>query len=953
MDKYLPTYYQQYIALSRYARWRDDLGRREYWPETVGRYFKHVADWHASKYEYNKRFFEYLSEAEESVLNLRGMPSMRAMMTAGPALERDHIAGYNCLSGSTKILTREHGLTDIGSLSGKTVSLLDANGEWVPSPVRSFGQSETVCTKWGFNRWHREVQCTMNHNWHLSDGRVVETRDLKDGDTVEMVSPKRSVDKDSIDYKLGVIHGIIYGDGVAVHKCRRSGGYHIRVCSDHAEFSEILAGYPCTFPPSMNGDPVYMFYDGFAKTHELKELPPKSESEDYIIGFVRGWMAADGHVSADGKPVLCCTQAGIDWLDSVASTVGYFHMKPQVLPDKTNYGLRNRDTFNVAFARQCMEEDDFLIERKRLRFKPLSVRFSYRGIKDGSKLIEEVFCPNVSTTHSFALEGGLLTGNCAFVAMDDVRAFDEIMYILMCGTGVGFSVESRYISKLPEVADSFFHTDTTVRVADSKTGWATSFREWICLLYAGKIPKHDVSKIRSKGARLKTFGGRASGPDPLIELFEFCVKVFKGAAGRRLTDIEVHDIVCKVAAIVVVGGVRRSALISISDLGSYAMRTAKSGEWWKFNDQRALANNSAIYYNKPEMGEFLEEWLSLFRSNSGERGIFNKHAINRLDNGRRNFSLVIGANPCLEILLRSMQFCNLTTMVIRSGDTREQIEKKVRVASFLGTVQSAWTDFRYIRKAWKHNCEEERLLGVSMTGIMDHEFLGRISSDERDQFLREMTAVSQAVNIEVAAILGIQPSTAITCIKPEGTVSALADASPGIHTRYFKFGIRRVRADAKDPLTHLMKDAGIPWEPDITKPDSVVVFSFPMKSPEGAKTRHDLTAIDQLKIWLAYKKNWAEHTVSITVYVRDHEWIEVADWVYKNFDDITGISFLPYSDFVYKQAPFEEVTEDEYNRLLAAMPASIDWSRLTEYEKFDTTTSSHEIACGGGQCEIK
>jgi len=543
--------------------------------------------------------------------------------------------------------------------------------------------------------------------------------------------------------------------------------------------------------------------------------------------------------------------------------------------------------------------------------------------------------------------------NCAFLAMDDIRAFDEAMYILLCGTGVGFSVESKYVSKLPEVADSFYATDTVISVGDSKIGWATSLRELLHLLYAGKVPKIDTSKVRPKGARLKTFGGRASGPEPLLDLFNFCIRTFKAAAGRKLKDIEVHDIVCKIAEIVVVGGVRRAALISISDLFSYDMRMAKSGEWWKFNGHRALANNSAIYYNKPEIGEFLDEWISLYRSNSGERGIFNKYAINKLNNGRRDFSLVVGANPCLEILLRIMQFCNLTTCVIRAGDSKNDIRRKVRVAAFLGTIQSAWTNFKYIRKAWKKNCDEERLLGVSMTGVEDHALMGAVDSKERDEFLRELAQISIDINAEVAAMIGINPSVAVTCIKPEGTVSALADASPGIHTRYFKYGIRTVRADAKDPLTQLMKDQGIPWEPDITKPDSVVVFSFPMKSPEGAKTRADLTAIDQLKIWLAYKKNWAEHTVSITVYVRDHEWIEVADWVYKNFDDITGISFLPYADFVYKQAPFQETTEEDYLSAIAKMPASVDWSKLTDYEKFDTTTSSQELACSSGQCEIK
>lgn len=953
MDNYLPTYYQQYIALSRYARWRDDLGRRENWKETVGRYFKYMADWHASKYAYNPEFFHYLNEAEDAVLNLRNMPSMRSLMTAGPALERCNVCAFNCLSGDTEVLTKELGITPISSLAGNSYSLLDANSQWVKSPVRSFGIQETFPVTWGYNRWTRTVKATMDHKWHLSDGRVVETKNLAAGDKVSMTLPERDIDDNSVDYKLGVIHGVIYGDGTATYKCNRTGGYHIRVCSDHEDFERILSQCPKTNPPSFNGDPVYMMYDGFAKTHSLKDLPDQSETDAYVVGFMRGWMAADGYVSTDGKAVLCLDEDGLKWLKSVASRVGYFFMTPQELPSETNLGKRNKKSFNVTFARQCMTPDDFLIKRKRDRFQPAKIQFSFRGTDINAGLMEEVFCPYVSTTNSFVLDGGLLTGNCAFLAIDDVKALDEAMYILLCGTGVGFSVENKYVSKLPEVADTFYETDTVIKVADSKIGWATAFRELLHLLYAGKIPKFDVSRVRPKGARLKTFGGRASGPEPLIDLFNFCIRVFQGAAGRRLKDIEVHDIVCKVAEIVVVGGVRRSALISISDLSSYDMRMAKSGKWWEFHGHRALANNSAIYYNKPEIGEFLEEWLSLFRSNSGERGIFNKYAIDKLDNGRRDFSLVVGANPCLEILLRNMEFCNLSTCVLRPDDTKDAIRSKVRVAAFLGTVQSAWTDFKYLRKAWKRNCDEERLLGVSMTGIQDNAFMRSIRSDERDAFLVELNLLVQEVNRNVAELLGIPPSAAGTCIKPEGTVSALVDAAPGIHSRYFKFGIRTVRADTKDPLTQLMKDQGIPWEPDVTKPDSVVVFSFPMKSPDGAVTRSELTVIDQLELWLTYKKHWAEHTVSVTIYVRDHEWIDAAAWVYKNFDHITGISFLPYSDFVYKQAPFQEITEEEYNQWVERMPKTVDWTKLTDYEKFDTTTSSQELACSSGACEIR
>lgn len=553
-----------------------------------------------------------------------------------------------------------------------------------------------------------------------------------------------------------------------------------------------------------------------------------------------------------------------------------------------------------------------------------------------------------------ALEKDAAAGyNCCYVNIDDVRAFDEILYCLTCGVGAGYSVENRYVSKLPDVADSFHPTDSSIVVPDSKIGWATSLRELISLLYAGKIPKIDYSRIRPKGARLKTFGGRASGYEPLKELFDYCTEVFKRAAGRKLKDIECHDIICKIAQVVVVGGVRRSALLSISDIDSEVMRHCKSGKWWEYDGQRALANNSAAYYNHPEVEEFLEELISIIRSKSGERGIFNLFAARAMDNGRRDHSLISGANPCLEILLRSMQFCNLTTCIIRPEDTIEDLHTKVKVAATLGTIQSAWTDFRYLRKAWKKNCEEERLLGVSMTGILGNHLLNKVEDSARDNLLMDLRDNAIEVNKSVAAVLGINTSTAITTVKPEGTVSQLALTSSGIHPWYSDYYIRTIRADTKDPLTQMMIAMGFPHEPDITKPESVTIFSFPMKAPEGAITRTQYGAIDQLKLWLAFKKHWAEHTVSITVYVKPEEWVEVGAFVYKHFKDITGISFLPHSDHVYKQAPYQEITESEYDTWLARMPKSVDWSRLSEFEVYDTTKATQELACAGGSCMLE
>jgi ribonucleoside-triphosphate reductase len=555
-----------------------------------------------------------------------------------------------------------------------------------------------------------------------------------------------------------------------------------------------------------------------------------------------------------------------------------------------------------------------------------------------------------------ALERDNMAGfNCSFVAVDNPRVFDEIMYILMCGTGVGFSVERESVNQLPIIAEEFHKTNTVINVSDSRVGWASSYRELISLLYSGRIPKWDTSKVREAGARLKTFGGRASGPAPLVDLFEFTIAKFRHAAGRRLTSIECHDIVCKIAEVVVVGGVRRSALISLSNLSDDRMRNAKNGQWWDTEGQRSLANNSAAYTEKPDMEIFLREWLSLIESKSGERGIFNRvGAIKKAkENGRRDYEgQKYGTNPCGEIILRSAGLCNLSEVIIREGDSLETLKGKVELATIIGTFQSTLTDFRYVRSIWRKNAEEERLLGVSMTGIMDHRVLsGREGSVLLVQWLKELKEHAVKVNKEWAEKLGINQSVAITTVKPSGTVSQLSDTASGIHSRYASYYIRTVRCDKKDPLSRLMVEAGVPVEDDVTKPDSVYVFSFPQKGPKGAVYRHDMTAIQQLEHYSAFQQYWCEHNPSITVYVKPDEWLEVGAWVHKNFDLIGGVSFLPYSDHVYRQAPYQEITEDEYNELCAKFP-HIDWSRLPEYEKEDSTESSHTLACSAGVCEL-
>ena len=553
--------------------------------------------------------------------------------------------------------------------------------------------------------------------------------------------------------------------------------------------------------------------------------------------------------------------------------------------------------------------------------------------------------------------------NCSYVAVDRVQAFDEILYVLMNGTGVGFSVERQHTAKLPSVGEEFHPTDTVIQVADSKLGWAKAFKELIGLLYIGQIPRWDLSKVRPAGAPLKTFGGRASGPEPLESLFNFSVTTFKNAAGRKLSSIECHDIVCKIAEIVVVGGVRRSALISLSNLSDDRMRHAKSGQWWNDNKQRALANNSACYTEKPDMGIFMDEWKALYDSKSGERGIFNRaSAIKQAQkNGRRETEgHDFGTNPCSEIILRDRGFCNLSEVVIRENDTEETLLEKVRLATILGTFQSTLTNFKYLSSAWKKNCEEERLLGVSLTGIMDCELTnGRTPYDEfstqdgkLEELLTKLRKEAIKTNKKYADILGIKQSAAITCVKPSGTVSQLVDAASGIHARHNPYYVRTVRGDKKDPLTKMMTDIGFPVEDDVMNPSHTAVFSFPMKVSDSSVFRTDMSATEQLELWLTYQKAWCEHKPSVTISVKESEWLEVGAWVYENFDFMSGVSFLPFSEHTYKQAPYQDCDEKEYEFLLKKMPKNVDWNKLSDYESIDMTTSSQELACVAGGCEI-
>ena len=583
---------------------------------------------------------------------------------------------------------------------------------------------------------------------------------------------------------------------------------------------------------------------------------------------------------------------------------------------------------------------------------------SGQEIYDAIHAMEVMPSMRCMTTAGEALKRDNVAGfNCSYLHIDHPRAFDELMYVLMCGTGVGFSVERNFITKLPEVAESFHETSSTIVVSDSKLGWASAFRELIAMLYAGKLPQWDMSRVRPAGARLKTFGGRASGPEPLEDLFRFCVNIFQKAAGRKLTSIECHDVCCKIADIVVVGGVRRSALISLSNLSDQRMSKAKSGQWWVDQGQRRLANNSVAYTEKPDFEAYLNEMKNLYESKAGERGLFSRVAAQKIAarNGRRDATHEFGTNPCSEIILRSNEFCNLSEVVVRSDDTLETLKEKVRKATIIGTLQSTLTDFRYLRVRWKRNTEEEALLGVSLTGIMDHDVLGgkngTAESPMLATWLEEMRDVSIKTNKEWAEKLGVNQSVAITCVKPSGTVSQLVDSASGIHPRFSKHYIRRVRSDKKDPLALYMEQAGFPVENDVMSPSSVV-FSFPVKAPESSTCVKEVGAMEQLALWKTYQNHWCEHKPSVTVYYTDSEYLQVAQWIWDNFDMCSGISLLPTSDHVYQQAPYEDISAEKYDELVAAMPQNVNWEELSQFEKEDNTTGSQELACVGGACEI-
>ena len=1271
--------FEEFIYIRTYSRWIDALKQRETWDQTVARYGDFMKDRVPGEYQSD------FDDAVKSILNQEIMPSMRSLWTAGKALERENICGYNCFNGNTKFLT-DDGVKILKDSVGK-VKVLNKNQKWVDGEVKNFGKQKTVDIKLGYNQINVIKNVTLDHDWHLLNGNIVKTKNLKHGDIIPFNKKERKQHYDSIDYKLGVLHGIIYGDGTAQWKKgrktagqlsysqKRVMGYTIRLCSDQNDLLPYFGDYEKSYPKTYGGDPVIYMYDSFAKTHNLKELPREDESEDYIVGFIRGWFAADGYVSKNSDIYLCMDDKNLKWSKSFLPKYGYYLQGIYQLDENTNLGKRNKNQYSVRIDRASFSKDDILIKRKQERFKLFNKNYTFRGIIDNTEKEQDVFCVVEPETHTFTLDGGVLTGNCSATMIDDPAVFSELLYILMCGAGTGFSVERQAINKMPNIPSSLEEVDDVILFADSKLGWAEGFAKYIRELYKGNIFQYDTSKIRTKGERLKTFGGRASGPEPLIDLLEFTKKIFINAKGRKLNSIECHDLACYIASVVVVGGVRRSATISLSNLSDNRMAHAKDGNFYATNPQRALANNSVAYTERPDCMSFLDEWIILARSQSGERGIFNregviKHLKKHVKRRNPNFDFI--TNPCVpyntliltdqgykkigdtvgkkiniwngkefsevepfytgnkelynvllsngvslkctcnhkwvlwegysrngkeyrketgdlivgeklskfnmpiiddgdtfdgdaysqgfytgdgtknntrsyiyepkyccesrligeikqdgdgtrkrhnwihgdmmdkeftpvngtkeyclnwfagyidadghtqkydnsyglqitsikkqqlldiqlmltrlgccakvnkcsdeqikqwsngneyitkdvyrlclnaqdlytlhsigmktnrvninvdkpqrdarrfvtiesikklnkmedvycfneplnhtgtfngvvtgqcgEIILRSQSFCNLSEVVIRADDNLESLLKKVENATILGCVQSTLTKFKFLRKQWTDNAEEERLLGVSLTGLRDHPILNHVHNTAKF-WLEEMKEQAIKTSKIWSHRLGINEPTAVTCVKPSGTVSLLNNTASGLHTRFSKYYIRRVRVSRTDPLCKMMMDQGFNWNPENGENINnyqTAVFEFPIKSPENAICNSNIDAIEMLEYWKMLKIHWCEHNPSCTIFVKDDEWVRVGNWIYDNWNKVGGLTFLPAENTSYQLAPYEEITSEQYDEMVANTP-KLDFSQLTKYELEDQTKGAQELACSGGACEL-
>ncbi len=943
-DAYFPTPLQKFQFFDKYSRFNYSLGRRETWLETVNRSVDFLYELAGSRLP-----AQTYERIRQGILNLQAMPSMRLLAMAGPAARRNNVTIYNCLSGDEKLLTRDRGVLALRDAVGPVV-VLNQEREWTEAEVRCFGTQETVEIELGRFKTRKRLRVTMNHNWVLADGTRVTTQELQPGDEIPYMLAPRTVDTDSIDYRLGLLHGIIYGDGAQIFTQERSQGYVIRLCGDSRELLPYFAGYNVSYPPTYAGDPVVYMFDAFAKTHALKELPAETETPDYLIGFIRGWFAADGYVSKIGQMFFATEEQGEAWLRRVAPMVGFDFGSNVMLPETTNCGVRQKKTRNLEICRQSVSADDLLLTKHLRNYRQAATdrNWKFLGIIAGTERTEDVYCATVPETHTFTLADGVLTGNCSYQPVESIDSFVEALIISMSGCGVGYSVEGKYVENFPRIKRQSGTMAATFVVPDSAEGWAEALRVGLQTWFEGGDIRFDLSQLRPAGAPLRIKGGRASGPEPLRRMLEFTRARVLARQGSFLRPLDAHDIMCAVGNAAVSGGVRRTAMISLFDYDDDEMRLSKNGDFERDNSQRWNANNSAVWEDDNlDQLEFMRRFLEMIESGRGEPGIFNRAAAQRMSPARRT-PAEFGTNPCGEIILRPWQFCNLTAAVARYEDTFETLRDKVEVATIIGTIQSLATHFPGLRPMWQANCEEERLLGVDITGQMDSPIAQDADVKAR---LREIVV---QVNRETAQQLGINQSAATTCVKPSGNSSQMLDCASGLHARWAPYYIRNVRVASTSPLFKVLRDAGVPMDPEngqTPEDANTWVIHFPVKSPDGAITRNDRSAVEQCEYWLQNKLHWTEHNPSVTITYRPHEMIDLMKWVWEHRDVIGGMAFLPAFDANYAQMPYMEITQEEYERLAAAFPP-IDFSKIYRYEDKDLTNAAQELACMSGICEI-
>lgn len=927
----------------KYARWIPERERRETWPEVVERvvtYLKSAAP------EGAKIPAPIWTNLQDAMLRKDVLPSMRVVQMAGPSLERCHVGSYNPVAADTKVLTEDRGYVPIKELENTKTNVLNKDGRWVPATFQSYGVQpvQRVVLRRHKGRTDYVVKATSNHRWVREDGTVVPTEALQAGDRIPSAYASKEI-QSAEEYVLGLRHGIVFGDGTAVYSYKRHSGYNIRLCGEKAQLLAHFGGYKVSYPPSFSGEPVVYMYDAWAKTHDLKTLPV-AESTSYVLGFVRGLQATDGFVTTASQVCLTLPTALVDAFGSMAARAGFSVASVRKLSERTNYGVRNIPLSTLSWDNASLEPADFILPTAWTSattpgYRVVAVEAPVESV--------EVLCAHVPDTNTFTLERGVVTGNCAFTVLEGPKDLAELLYILMQGTGVGYSVESVYVDKWPAVEATFMGHTNFYTVPDSTEGWADAFKYAIEQSLAGRRPKFDYSQIRPEGEWLHTKGGRASGPKPLEELLDKTWEIVSGRAGQRLRPLDVHRLATMCGSIVQVGGVRRAAELALFDADDLEMLQCKSGTFWETMPELAMANNSVVATG-PVSDSALLSWMAQLSSNgTGEPGVFRRDGPMP---ARRATGHAMGTNPCGEILLRPRQFCNLSVAVARPTDTAQTLEYKVNLATIFGTLQSCLTNFSYLGSEWKANCEEERLLGVDITGACDCPLL--TNPDTTPRLLAHLRDVAIEVNKGWALHLDIPQSAAVTCNKPSGNSAQFLDTSSGIHARYAPYYVRRLRIAASSPIGLHLKGLGLPIYPEVGQGSledaRIWVVELPVKAPDGALVRDQLTAVDQLSYWLMWKQHWTEHNPSMTCYVHADEWINVASFLKLAWNSVGGLSFLPKDNSVYALAPYEEVTQQEYEQRLAALPVALNLESIRE--QVDATTINSEFACVGNLCEL-